>query len=195
MKATVWLLAVALLPGCAALGFGGGGDRSGDDWSQAHQALAVEDYARAAAFFQRLVNEQPESALAREAVFYLGAMRMDPRNPAWDPKPAEGLLRQYLAFDSVRPVIGNRAEADILLQLAAQLNMPPRERLPAFQPEVVVETRPERVIVPAQESRALAAEVAQLRREVAAKDSTIQAQREEIERIRRTLTGRTGGPN
>lgn len=193
MKATVWLIAtVLLLPGCAALGLGGGDDRSSDHWSQAHQALAVEDYPRAQALFQRLVNEQPESSLARESVFYLGAMRMDPRNPAWDPKPAEGLLREYLAFDSVGLVTGNRAEADILLQLAAQLNMPPRERLPAFQPEVVV-TRPERVIVPAQESRALAAEVAQLRREVAARDSTIQAQREELERIRRTLTGRTGG--
>jgi hypothetical protein len=65
----------------------------------------------------------------------------------------------------------------------------PARRVPGLQPEVVTrEVEGPRVVVPAQESRALAAEVERLRAQVAERDATIRQQREELERIRRTLT-------
>lgn len=193
MKSIAWLLAGALLSGCASLGIGGGNEPDEETWAMAHQALAVQDFDRAAALFQRLATEHPDGQTGKEAVFFLGSMRLDPRNPAWNSGPAEELLREYISYDSIAgtAVVGRRPEAEILLQLAVQLNMPPLQRVPALQPEVVI--RPQRVIVPASESRQLSAEVAQLRRELATRDSTIQTQREELERIRRTLTGRDPG--
>lgn len=163
----------------------------------AHQAFVVQDFDRAEALFRRLATEHPESSEGREAVFYLGAMHLDPRNPGWDPEPAEEHLAMYLSSDTVAPVQATRGpEAEILLELARQLNMPPQERVPGLQAEtqvVVEEAAPERVVVPASESRALASEVARLRRDLAERDSVIQTQRAEIERIRKTLTGRDGG--
>lgn len=197
MKWIALVLAGVLLGGCALAGQSkDAGDIRGDLWAEAHQALGVEDFSRAAALFQRLASEHGSHREGREALFFLGSMRLDPRNPAWDPKPAEDLLRRYLAQDSIAGavVIGRRPEAETFVQLAAQLNMPPQERLPALQPEtqVIVRTRPQRVVVPARESRELAGEVARLRRELAERESTIQTQREELERIRKTLTGRGG---
>jgi hypothetical protein len=198
MRYTGWPLALLLLAGCAAFAQGDSTEMErGETWSLAHQALAVEDFDRASALFERLATSHAGSDEGREAVFYLGAIRLDPRNPDWDPKPAEEYLRQYLTADSVpeRMVAPRRPEAQTLLELAAQLNMPPSERVPGLQAEtqVVVEAAPQRVVVTAAESRALSAEVARLRRELAARDATIQTQRDEIERIRKTLTGRDGG--
>lgn len=193
------VLALAVLPACAALGMGGSpADAPAETWAQAHQALAVQDFDRAAAMFQRLVEEHPESQEGREALFYLGAMRLDPRNPAWDPEPAETRLREYLAPDTIagRRLAHRRPEAETLLHLAHQLNMPAGQRVPGLQPEpqVVVEEAPPRVVVRARESRALAAEVARLRQQLEERDATIQRQRDEIDRIRRTLTrGGSGG--
>lgn len=198
MKRIVWLAALLGSTGCAALGMGGSDDRTRlETWTMAHQALDVEDFDRAAALFQRLAADHPDTREGHEAVFYLGSMRLDPRNPGWDPRPAETHLAHYLAGDTIasRPDALRRPEARTLLELARQLNMPPQERVPGLQAEtqVVVEARPERVVVPARESRALAAEVARLRRELSARDATIETQRAEIERIRKTLTGRDGG--
>lgn len=198
MRYTGWPLALLLAAGCAAFGQGNSIDEQRQEtWALAHQALAVEDFDRATALFERLTTEHPESGEGREALFYLGAIRLDPRNPAWDSRPAEEHLRQYLASDTVHGsmVVARRPEARMLLELASQLNMPPQERVPGLQAEtqVVVRSEPQRVVVPAAESRALAAEVARLRRELAARDVTIQTQRDEIERIRKTLTGRDGG--
>lgn len=197
MKYTGWPLALLLLAGCATFGQGDSMEMEREEtWTLAHQALAVEDFDRAAALFGRLATSHADSGEGREAVFYLGAIKLDPRNPDWDPRPAEEHLRHYLAADSVvgRMIAGRQPEARTLLELAAQLNMPPSERVPGLQPETrIVQAAPRRVVVPAAESRALAAEVARLRREVAARDATIQTQRDEIERIRKTLTGREGG--
>src|SRR5690606_10279469 len=100
-------------------------------------------------------------------------------------------LSLYLEGDSAYlATLHRRPEAVTLLQLARQLNMPAEERVPGLQPETRVVT--ERVVVPARESRALAAEVDRLRRLLAERDATIQQQKEELERIRKTLTGRGG---
>ena len=198
MKYNGWILAPLLLAGCATFGQGDSAvqDRQ-ETWTLAHQALAAEDFGRADALFQRLATDHRTADEGREAVFYLGAMRLDPRNPDWNPGPAEQYLKEYLAGDTpTGPAIApRRPEARTLLELASQLNMPPQERVPALQAEtqVVVEAQPQRVVVPAAESRALAAEVSRLRRELADRDATIQTQREEMERIRKTLTGRDGG--
>lgn len=197
MKRIVWLAALLVVNGCSALGMGGSDEQSRTEtWTMAHQALEVEDFERAAALFQRLASDHPDTSEGREAVFYLGSMRLDPRNPAWDPEPAETHLVHYLAGDTIadRSNSIRRPEARTLLELARQLNMPPQDRVPGLQAETqVVEVQPERVVVPAAESRALAAEVARLRRELSDRDSTIVTQRAEIERIRKTLTGRDGG--
>lgn len=198
MMRTGWIAALTLLTGCAVLGQGpSDADQRAETWTLAHQALAVEDFERAAALFQRLAAEHPTAQEGREAVFYLGSMRLDPRNPAWDPVPAEEHLTSYLTADTVpeRTVAPRRPEAQTLLELAKQLNMPPRERVPGLQAEtqVIVEAEPERVVVPATESRALSNEVARLRRELAEREATIETQKTEIERIRKTLTGRDGG--
>lgn len=197
MTRSFLVLVLALLTGCASLLQGKPEARSrAETWAMAHQALAVEDFERAAALFQRLSTEHPGTPEGREAIFFLGSMRLDPRNPAWDPEPAESYLREYLAADTLpnRTVAPRHPEAETLLELARQLNMPPLQRVPGLQPETrVVEAEPERVVVLASESRALASEVARLRRQVAERDSTIETQRAEIERIRKTLTGRDGG--
>lgn len=197
MKRIAWIFGALWLAGCAGLGQGESGEPPAETWVHAQQALAVQDFDRAAALFTRLVEEHPRSREGREALFYLGSMRLDPRNPAWDPEPAEQYLRQYISVDTVIgvAVVHRRPEAETLLALATQLNMPVEMRVPALQAEtrVVVEESPDRVVAPARESRALAAEVAQLRRQLAEREATIQEQRNELERIRRTLTGRDGG--
>lgn len=193
MKRIVPLLLAALLPACAHLGsLGGGGDRA-QLWREAHQALAGGAFARADSLFARLAEQHPDSETGRESLFYRGAIRLDPRNPAWDPQPAEALLARYLAADSAaRGKLNRRPEGETLFQLAQQLNMPADERVPGLQPETRVETRVVRepVVVPAARSRALAAEVARLKEQLGDRDAQIRRQQEELDRIRKTLTGR-----
>jgi hypothetical protein len=190
MKRITWLLALVLLSGCAHLGISDPDGNPRDLWNQAHQALLVEDFERASTLFARLADEYPMAREGRESRFYLGAIRLDPRNRAWDPAPAERQLRLYLAADSPEDVrVHRRPEAEVLLQLASQLNMPAEQRVPGLQPETRVVRVPQRVVVPARESRALAAQVESLRRELEARDAQIRQQREELERIRKTLTG------
>lgn len=193
MKVIPLVLLSALISGCAHLG------RSGDDkaelrdlWTQAHQALALDQFAEAGTLFGRLAQEHPESEPGRESLFYLAAIRLDPRNPEWDPEPAERTLRRYVASDTATQV-HRRPEALTLLRLAEQLNMPAEQRVPGLQPEtrVVVRDAP-RVITRAQESQALATEVARLKRELADRETKIAQQQEELERIRKTLTERRG---
>jgi len=193
MKRT-WLLPIFLiLASCSQLGL----LRPDVDedvllWEAAHDALSSGAFARADTLFSRLASTFPETTAGRESHFYLGTMRLDPRNPAWDPSPAERHLGRYLAADTTEPgTVHRRPEAETLFQLARQLTMPAEERVPGLQPETRVVTQ--RVVVPATESRALAAEVGRLRQQVAERDATIQQQKEELERIRKTLTGRGGG--
>jgi hypothetical protein len=187
------LLLLLVLPACAHLGLGSAPRERAELWKEAHQAFEAADFVRASLIFADLAQRFSETLEGRESHFYLGAIRLDPRNAEWDPRPAERWLSLYLAQEEPEAVsVYRRPEAQVLLQLAQQLNMPPQERVPGLQPEVVereVEREvPRRVVVPAQESRALAGEVERLRGQVAERDATIRQQREELERIRRTLT-------
>jgi TolA-binding protein len=192
MKRIVPLLLAALLPACAHLGSMGGGGRA-QLWRDAHQALASGAFAQADSLFARLADRYPDSEPGRESLFYRGAIRLDPRNPGWDPQPAEALLRRYLGADPAsQGTLNRRPEGETLFQLAQQLNMPADERVPGLQPETRVETRVvrERVVVPASQSRALAGEVARLKEQLGERDAQIRRQQEELDRIRKTLTGR-----
>ena len=164
-----------------------------DLWNRAHLAMASTRFDNATDLFQTLVNEYPESEEGQESLFYLGVIHLDPRNPSWDPAPAELALEGYIAIDSAGPKVGRAPEARMLLELANQLNLPVAERVEGLQPETQVVTVTERVVVPASQSRGLAAEVGQLRAQLAVRDSTILAQKAELERIRKTLKGGVPG--
>lgn len=162
----------------------------GELWREAHMALYLEDFARADSLFTRLAADFPTSVEGREAVFYLGSMYLDPRNPAWSSERAETALRGYLLQDTVGTSIHRRPEATTLLELAKQLNLPPGERVVGLQPEAPPATPP-RVVARAGDQRELQEEVERLRRQLAERDQQIRRQREELERIRRTLAPRT----
>jgi TolA-binding protein len=188
-------IALALLTSCAHLGTGRTDAQARLDlWNRAHVAFAEEDFATAEQVFERLAVEHPETSEGRESLFYLGTIRLDPRNPAWDPEPAEVRLRTYLAADTLPAgPVHRRPEAQTLLQFAVQLNLPPDQRVAALQPQQVPAAAPaaqRRVVAPAQQVQTLTAEVDRLRREVAQRDEQIRTQREELERIRRTLAPR-----
>ncbi len=190
MKRILSLVVLVLLPACAHIGLGTSQRDRSAVWSEAHQAFELGEFARATALFEELSERHPDSLEGRESLFYLGVLHLDPRNPNWASLPAEVSLVRYLGLDETLPgTIQRRPEGRTLLQLAQQLNMPPQARVPGLQPEVVTrEVQGPRVVVPAQESRALAAEVDRLRAQLAERDATIRQQREELERIRRTLT-------
>jgi hypothetical protein len=190
MKRLIQLaLLLAPLAGCAHLAGGGSSARDRADlWSAAQVALAEQEYVRAEAVFTQLSTRFPDSLEGRESLFYLGALHLDPRNPGWDAGPAQDRLEQYLAGmeTATAPRLYRYPEAQILHEIARQLNLPPAERVAALQPgERVVE---ERVLVPAQQSRELADEVVRLRQLLAERDARVAQQQEELERIRRTLT-------
>jgi len=198
MKRLVRLLTVLLpLGGCAHLGFGGGeAAERADLWTRAQEALAAQEFATAEAAFLEIRDRFPDTLEGRESLFYLGTIHIDPRNPEWDPRPAEDRLAEYLALmeqEDEDSRIYRYPEARTLHELARQLNLPPESRVAGLQPEERVVTVEERVVVPGQQSRELAAEVADLRRQLAERDARIRQQAEELERIRRTLTGPGAG--
>ncbi len=190
MKWSAILLVAALLGACAHLRGGGSEEQRRNLWNEAHLAFHAEDFRHSREVFQRLADEFPESNEGREAVFYLGALRLDPRNPQWNPQSAQEFLRQYLALDTTRAVIFRRPEATTLLRLAEQLTAPlpdPAATNPAAA------TQPPRAtprVANPEQVRALQAENAELRRQLNERDETIRRLREELERIRRTLTPR-----
>ncbi len=184
------LAVLIVLGGCAH--FRAMGDGTPDRyelWDRAHAALAAADFPTAEALFERITLEHPGTVEARESTFYLGSIRLDPRNREWDPVIAEERLGEYLAamWDD-GPRLFRYPEAVTLHEIARQLNLPPDARVEGLQPEQRVVTIQERVMVPADQSKDLAAEVEALRRQLAERDARIQAQQEELERIRRTLT-------
>ena len=160
-------------------------------WNEGHMALYAENFARADSLFTRLAAEFARSEEGREAVFYLGTLRIDPRNREWSPERSEQALRQYLRQDTTGTRIHRRPEAMTLLELAKQLNMPPEERVAGLQPGTRVVQGPTRVVAPAGQQRELSEENERLRRQVAERDEQIRRQREELERIRRTLAPRS----
>lgn len=157
-------------------------------WRSAHLQLAQGDFAAAEQEFSRLAEAHPGTREGREAVFYLGALRLDPRNPRWNPAPAAERLRGYVGMDVPAAPVARGPEARILLELADQLNLPPADRVEGLAPETRVVR--ERVVVPAEQSRALETEVTRLRRQVAERDERIRQQTAEIERMRRALAPR-----
>jgi hypothetical protein len=155
-------------------------------WGQAQAAVAAGEFGRADTLYGTLIRDHGSTQQGREALFYLGALRLDPRNPNWSSALAQTSLEMYLAADSSGAIRARRPEAQTLFELARQLNLPPENRVPGLQTEPRVVER--RVVVPAREATSLQAEVTRLRGEVAAKDATIKRQEEELDRIRRTLS-------
>ena len=188
MKRFGWILTFLVASGCASAG--ARAERQAAEarlelWRQAQEAVAAGQFGRADTLYGTLIREHPSSQQGREALFYLGAVRLDPRNPNWSSALAQTSLELYLAPDSTGEVSARRPEARTLFELARQLNLPPENRVSGLQTEPRVVER--RVVVPARESASLQAEVTRLREQIATKDATIKRQEEELDRIRRTL--------
>lgn len=186
------LLLVVLVPACAHLGLGSGDGSRDALWRSGHLALRAGNFRGADSAFARLALHFPDTDQGREALFYLGAIRLDPRNPGWTSRGAADYLSRYLAkADSGdRAEIHRQPEARTLLELANQLNLPAGDRVRALQPQTdtVYRTGPGRIrVAPAEESQALQTENDRLRRVIADREETIKRQREELERIRNTL--------
>lgn len=184
---------VLLLGACAHLGVNPHEGRAREAlWDQAHRALDSADFPRADSLFTRLSTDYPDTDAGRESLFYLGALRLDPRNPNWDPQPAETRLRHYLDVDSSRETtVHRRPEAEILVEIAHQLNLPPAQRITGLQPGEKVVKVPQRIVA-YKETETQANEIADLRQQVATRDAQIKKLQDELDRIRKTLTtGRT----
>ena len=183
---------MVLLTGCAHVSsFGNRPTESlAGLWSQAQEAFYAEDFARAEALFGELAREYGGTLEGREALFYLGVIRIDPRNPDWDTELAEARMADYLAhMDGSGTRLYRYPEALTFHQLARQLNLPQDGRIEALR-------MPERVVTveqpgapPTDQTRELAAEIERLKQQLAERDARIQAQQEELDRIRRALTG------
>src|SRR5690606_39441554 len=120
------------------------------------------------------------------SLFYLGVISLDPRNPNWNSEPAEEHLHAYLRADSAAGVeIHRRPEGEMLYRLAHQLNLPVEDRIEALRPSATRTT----VVVREPEPVGQDAEIGRLRREVAARDTLIRQLRDDLDRIRKTLTG------
>lgn len=194
MKRALALFLLPVLSGCATLGIGAPtAPRGSAEWRDSHYAYYRGDLIEARQGFARLAAEEPQSGEGREALFFLGAIALDPRNPEWNPAPAEQRLRDYLATDSAgAPGFAPRPEARTLLVLAEQLNLPADRRVAALRPPESPATperssAPRQVVVPATRNRELEAEVERLRRELASRNETIRRLQDELTRIRRTL--------
>jgi hypothetical protein len=196
MKIPFAILFAALLSACSVFGPGnlGPGAASRDQlWRQGHAALQADSFRVAMAAFQRLAAEHPRDERGREARFYLGALYLEPANPAWDASQAAQNLEIYLAADTSGGRVTRRPEAETLLMLARQLVLPCEQRTGKLQcdPETIVRTRPgnaDTVVV--RQGSDQSAEVARLRRELNERDATIRQLREELQRIRNTLAPR-----
>jgi hypothetical protein len=159
-------------------------------WRQAHEALAMQQFARADTLFGAIVRDYGSSDIGHESLFYIAAMRLDPRNPDWSSALAETALEMYLSADTSSRMELRRPESRTLYELARQLNMPAEERVRGLQAEPRVVTRevpvPQRV-VPAGELTALNAEVTRLREALRVSEAMNKQKDEELERIRKTL--------
>lgn len=181
----IGVVLLSAIAACASLSRGDVPDNTNVTmWRAAHAALDTGDFAAADRAFSELASAYPNTPEGREARFYVGSLRLDPRNPEWNPAPAEEGLRSYLDQDE----IARRPEATTLLQLAQQLNMPPEQRVAGLQPPTRVIEVPQRITTV--ERCPSLEQVEALQRQVSEKDEEIRKQREELERIRRTLAPR-----
>ena len=186
MKWKRWLPALLLLSSCAHLRATPGESwQRSRLWDEAHNFFATSAFESADSVFALLAERYPDSNEGREALFYMGVLSLDARNPGFDPKPAEMHLQRYLLIDSGGPAqIHRRPEAETLFELAHQLNLPTDERITALQQPVERTT----VVVRERAPQTLGEENERLRRELATRDAEIRRQREELDRIRRLLT-------
>lgn len=155
-------------------------------WRDAHEALNTLQFARADTLFGTLIRDYGGTETGRESLFYVAAVRLDPRNPSWSSELAESALELYLAADTGAVGQMRRPEARTMYEIARQLNLPTESRVPGLQAETRVVTQ--RVVVPAREASSLQAEVSRLREQVNARDNQIKRQEEELDRIRKTLS-------
>jgi hypothetical protein len=190
MKTARTLLLLPLLAACATLGRGGGGDDAARMrlWEQSFDAYSHDSVRVSQAGFQRLVADYPRTHEGHEARYYLGVLSLDPRGNL-DPRAADEHFRLYLADDSIRSLGGlHRREAQTLQRLAQELRSPCGQRDTGVGCDTATVTRT--VTVPGEAAPASAAEVAQLRRDIRAKDARIRELQAELERIRNTLAPR-----
>jgi len=195
MKTPFAILFAVLLSACSVFGpenLGPGAASRDQLWRLGHAAMHADSFRVAMAAFQRLSAEHPRDERGREARFYLGALYLDPRNPAFDTAQAALNLEGYLAADTAGGRITRRPEAKTLLALARQLALPCDQRMTALRcvPGVVVARPGEPDTVVVRQSTDQSAEVARLRRELGERDATIRQLREELQRIRNTLAPR-----
>ena len=153
-------------------------------WEQAQTLLAAEDFERADSIFAAVAWSYPDTDEGRESLFYRGMIALNPANPGWNSEEAERHMQAYLASADEGGIIHRRPEAESFFALASQLNLPMDERIPELQ------ARPQtRVIIQAREAEATVSENTRLTQEITACRAESQQLKEEMDRIRRTLTG------
>ncbi len=153
-------------------------------WEQAQSLLTAEDYQRADSLFAAMAGAFPETDEGRESLFYRGMIALNPGNPGWSSEEAEQHLQAYLAAGDEGSGIHRRAEAESFFALAHQLNLPMEERIPEMQSPTQT-----RVVIQAREAEATVSENVRLTQEITACQAETQQLKEEMDRIRRTLTG------
>jgi hypothetical protein len=183
MKRLLLLGLVALLGACAHLPgrqARAEADRRADLWNRAHLALYDSAFARADSLFTRLAADHGGSSEGREAIFYLGTVHLDPRNPAANIERAETAFLRYLDRNGDEVILHRRPEALTLLALVREITRQPEAPTPVSVPATP----------PAASIRELQEENDRLRRQIAQRDEQIRQQREELDRIRRALAPR-----
>jgi hypothetical protein len=145
----------------------------------AREALHGGQFASADHLLTELAADEPETAEGHQALFLLGVLLLDPRNPAWSPAEAEIVLARYLEF----PFGEHRPEAVALYTLARRLAQPfPLLGRASGGDEGTASGPPEAA------AGGEGDEADRLRREIADRDRELAKLRDEIERIRRRLT-------
>ena len=196
MKTAITLILTALLSACAVFApenLGPDAARRDGLWRQGHAAMQRDSFRIAMAAFQRLAAEHPRTTEGREALFYLGALYLEPANGAYDAGLAAQNLESYLSAETAGGRATRRPEAQTLLDLSRQLALPCEQRTGRLRcdPDVIVRTRPgDTTVVVRPSANDQSAEVARLRRELNERDATIRELREELQRIRNTLAPR-----
>ena len=195
MKTVLSLFSALLLSACSVFApenLGPGAASRDQLWRQGHAAMHADSFRVAMAAFQRLAAEHPRSDPGREARFYLGALYLEPANPAYDAQQAVQNLEIYLAGDTSGGRPTRRPEAETLLGLSRQLVLPCEQRTGTLRcdPDLIARTRPGGDTVVVRQGSDQSAEVSRLRRELAERDATIRELREELQRIRNTLAPR-----
>lgn len=144
----------------------------------AREALHGGEFASADQALSALAAEKAGTSEGHEALFLLGLLHLDPRNPSWSPREAEAVLARYLEF----PFGEHRPEGVALYALARRLAQPQLSWGGGGAPSAAGGDGA------AAGGTADGGEVERLRGEVAARDRELAKLREELERIRRRLT-------